>query len=45
MHSVAALVEDMGVDHRRADVPMPEQFLNRPDVVAVFQQVRGECVP
>jgi hypothetical protein len=45
MHSVAALVEDMGVDHRRADVPMPEQFLNRLDVVAVFQQVRGECVP
>lgn len=34
----------MGVDHRRADVPMPEEFLNRPDVEAVLQQVRGKGV-
>jgi hypothetical protein len=32
-----ALVQDMGVDHRRTDIAMPEQFLNRPDVVTVFQ--------
>ena len=24
---------------------MPEQFLNRADVIAIFQQVRGERVP
>jgi hypothetical protein len=30
----------MGVDHRRADVPMPKQFLNCPDVVAALQQMR-----
>ena len=40
VHPLAASVKDMRVDHRRADIPIPEQFLNRTDVVAVFQQVR-----
>jgi hypothetical protein len=31
------MVEDMGIDHRSADVPMLEQFLNRSDIVAIFQ--------
>src|SRR5215510_4511795 len=35
---------DVGVDLRRAHVTVPEQFLNRADVMAVFQQVRGERV-
>lgn len=34
-----------GVDHRRLHIPMPEQFLNRPDVVAVIQQMRGAGAP
>jgi hypothetical protein len=29
--------EDMGVDHRRLDVLVPQQFLHRPDVVTVLQ--------
>jgi hypothetical protein len=32
----------MGVNHGRAHVAMPEQFLNRADVVARDQQVRGK---
>ncbi len=32
----------MGVNHRGAHIPVPKQFLNRPDVIAVFQQMRGE---
>ncbi len=36
---MAAVVEHVGVDHGGADVTMPAQFLNRPKVVAVFEQV------
>jgi hypothetical protein len=35
----------MGIAHRRAVVLVPELFLKPLDIVAVFQQVRGECVP
>ena len=37
-------VQDVGIDHRRLHVLMPEQFLNRADIIAIFQQVRGERV-
>ena len=30
-------IEDMGVDHRRLDVLVPQQFLHRPEVVTVLQ--------
>jgi hypothetical protein len=29
----------VGVDHRRADIGVAEEFLHRADVVAVFEQV------
>ena len=32
----------MSIDHGRFHMPVAEQFLNRPDVVAVLKQVRGE---
>ena len=35
-------VQDVGVDHRGADVTVTEQFLHRLDIVVVLQQVRGE---
>ena len=35
----------MRVDHCRLNVLMAQQFLNRADVVASLQQVRGERVP
>jgi hypothetical protein len=31
----------MGMDHGRTDVLMPKEFLDRPDVIAVFEQVGG----
>jgi len=39
-----AAVEDVGVDHCRADVLVAEQFLDGADVVPVQQQVRGEAM-
>ena len=35
----------MGVDHRRADVPVAQQLLDGANVVAVLPQVGGERVP
>jgi hypothetical protein len=35
----------MGIDHRRTHVPVAKQLLDRTDVVAVFEQVRGKRVP
>jgi hypothetical protein len=37
-----ATIERVGVDHRRGDIFVTEQFLDGPDVVAVFQQVGSE---
>jgi len=39
-----ASVQDMGVDLGGRDVPVPQQFLNGPDVVPILQQVRGEGI-
>src|SRR5580765_3039580 len=39
------LVEDMGVDLRRADVAVAEELLHRADVAAGLEQVRGEGMP
>ena len=33
------------INLRRGDGRMPEQFLNNPQVSAVFEQVRGKTVP
>ena len=34
----------MGINHRRFHVLVPEQFLHRADIVAVFQEVGGEAM-
>ena len=41
-HSPSSAVQDMGVDHRGAHVGVSQQFLNRADVVAIFQQMGGK---
>ena len=41
-HAERSTIEHVRVDHRRADIRMPEQFLHGSDVVAVLEQVRGE---
>ena len=33
----ASAIEDMGVHHRRTDIPVSQQFLNRPDVIAALE--------
>src|SRR5262245_48647418 len=40
-----APVQDMGVDHGRADVLVAQKVLDRPDVVSVLQQMGREGVP
>ncbi len=42
---MAAFVQHMRVQHGRADVLVTEQFLNGPDVVTSFKEVRGERMP
>ena len=42
--SSGSYFQDMGIDHRRAHVRMPQQFLHRADVGARLQQVRGKAV-
>jgi hypothetical protein len=39
-----ALVQDVRVDHCRTHVAMPEQILDRSDVVPSFEQMCGEGV-
>ena len=43
-HTSPTALQDMGVDHRRADVFVSQQFLHRPNVVTVLQQMRGKAV-
>lgn len=45
IHSLSASIEHMRIDHRRADVFVPEQLLNRPDVVAILKQMGGKGMP
>ena len=33
-------IEHVGVDHRRADVFVPEEFLHRPNIVPRFEEMR-----
>ncbi len=40
-----AAVQDVGVDHGRPPILMPQEFLICPDVVAVLQEVSGKGVP
>jgi len=34
----------MGVDHRGLDILVTEEFLDCPDIVAIFEEVGGEAV-
>ena len=41
---MAAAVEYMGVNLRGRNILVAKQFLHRADIVAGFQQMRGEAV-
>lgn len=42
LDSHGATIEDVRVDHRGTHIGMTEQLLDSADVVAIFQEVRGE---
>lgn len=42
---IAPRSNNVRVNHRRAHVPVPEQFLHRADVVPVLKQVRRKRMP
>ena len=42
---MSASIEDMRVDHGRADVLMAQQFLDRPNIIAVLKQMGGKRMP
>ena len=42
---MAAFVQHMRMHHGSADVLVTEQFLDSPDVVTGFKEVRGERMP
>jgi len=41
---VTAFVQDMGVDHRRADVFVAKKLLNGTNIIAGLKQMRGKGV-
>jgi hypothetical protein len=45
LYATTAPVQDVGVDHRRPDVFVAEEFLDGADVVADLEQVSREAVP
>ncbi len=38
-------IEHMRIDHGRTDILVPEEFLHRPNIIAVFKQMGGERMP
>ena len=44
-HAEFILLSDMGVDHRRLEVGVTEEFLQRADVVSLLQEVCRKAVP
>jgi len=38
-------VEDMGINHRRFDIIMPQKFLHRSYIVPAFEQVSRKGMP
>lgn len=44
-NALPSRVQDVDVDHRRAYVPVAQQFLDRPDIVPVLQEMSSERMP
>jgi hypothetical protein len=42
---MTASIKDMRIDHDRTDVPMPEEFLDRPNIIAVLKQMGSKRMP
>ena len=44
-HTFSSTIEDVRVDHRRSDVPVPQQLLYRPNVVPFLKKMGSERMP
>ena len=44
-YTLAALIQDVRINHRRTHILMSQQFLHGADIIAIFQKVRGKAVP
>lgn len=44
-HASRPAAEDMGVDHGRAHIFVPQKLLDCPNILAGFQQVRRKGMP
>ena len=44
-YTQASAVQDMQVNHRRPDIAVTQQCLNRADIVSILQKVCREAVP
>ena len=44
-HAEPSTIEDVRVNHRRAHVPVPQEFLYCPDVIPILQEVRRKGMP
>jgi hypothetical protein len=44
-HTFSSSVEDVHIDHRRGDIPVPQQLLYRPNIVPFLQKVGRERMP
>ena len=44
-HRQPAAIQDMRVNHGGLHIFVPEEFLDRPDIIALLQQMRREAMP
>jgi len=42
-HTSASLAQNVGIDHRRADILVTQEFLNRSDVVASTRSLNDDA--
>ena len=45
MDAKAAAIKYVAINHRRRDILVSQQFLDRPNIVAPFEQIRRKRVP
>jgi hypothetical protein len=43
-HPQAIFVENVGVDHHRSNILMPQQFLHGVDILAILERVRSKAM-
>jgi len=44
-HTFATPLEDVCIDHGRTDIFVSQELLHRPNIIAIFYQMRGKTMP